>query len=79
MSIAERQMADLVRQEVASYKLTPDHIVTGHSTDVWSAFRPAYKPGDLLGRGPTEQSATPDLLNQESKMSGQMTRDKIRV
>lgn len=32
----------------------------------WSATRKGYEPGDLIGRGPTEQKAIDDLLEQEA-------------
>ncbi len=31
----------------------------------WSAVRKGYEPGDRIGRGPTEQAAIADLLEQE--------------
>ena len=31
----------------------------------WSAWREGYEPGALIGRGPTEQEAIEDLLEQE--------------
>jgi hypothetical protein len=36
----------------------------------WSAVRDGYEPGDPIGRGPTENAAIRDLLDQEDEWEG---------
>jgi len=31
----------------------------------WIAYRDGFEPGDIVGRGPTENAAIRDLLEQE--------------
>jgi len=36
----------------------------------WAAYRDGYEPGDIIGRGPTDNAAIRDLLDQEDEKEG---------